>query len=411
MTEALLERAEILLNQKRYDEAEGILSEMLSLDPNDSHVLYLLSEISLQKNNPDKADELINSAIALYPDSPYYFYLKSRIYLQKEKIDQAEDYIKEAINLYPAEAAFFTLWGQMELLQKKYEDALGHANHALSIDANDIYALNLRSTALLKLNRKDESFGTIAEALQENPNNSFTHSNYGWGLLEKGEVDKSLKHFSESLKNNPNSIHAREGMKEALKARFFIYNWFLKYSFWIGNMSAKYQWIFILGFYFGSKGLRALAANNESLAPYLYPLIMLLFVFAFSTWIIEPLSNLFLRFNYYGKHLLNKEQKLSSSIIGGSLLISVLSLITYFVTGGFEWAALAFFMFTMMIPLSRLFARPRALFMGYNIAMFLIGTLAVLGVFVTGEVNSLGLFYIIGLVAFQFLANYYIIKY
>jgi tetratricopeptide (TPR) repeat protein len=410
MTEALLEKAGILLNQQRYDEAEQILGEILNLNPNDDHVLYLLSEINFQKDNYDRAEELINNAIALSPDSPYYYFLKSRLYYQKEKMAEAESFIKEAIAIYPEEAAFFSFWGQIKLYQKKFQDALEYANHALSIDSNDTFALNIRSTALLKLNRKEESFETIAEALQEDPNNAYTHSNYAWGLLEKGDVDKSLKHFSEALKNNPNSIHAREGMIEALKARFWIYKWFLKYSFWMTNMSAKYQWFFILGFYFGSKGLRALAASNETLAPYLYPLTMLLFVFAFSTWVIDPLSNLFLRFNYYGKHLLNKKQKISSSIIGGSLLISLLSLGAYFITAEFGYIVLAFFTFTMMIPLSRLFAKPTALFMGYNIFMFLVGALTTAGVFMTGIVGPLSMVYVVGLIAFQFLANYFVIK-
>lgn len=411
MTEALLERAGVLLYQQRYDEAEQILGEILSLQPDNDHVLYLLGEINFIKDNYDRADEFVNNAIALSPESSYYYFLKSRIYYQKDKMEKAEGFIREAINLDPDHAAFFSFLGQIKLYQKKFDEALQYADHALSLDPEDTFALNLRSTALLKLNRKEESFQTIAEALQEDPNNSYTHSNYGWGLLEKGNVDKSLEHFSEALKNNPNSQHARDGMIEALKARFWIYRWFLKYSFWMMNMSAKYQWLFILGFYFGSKGLRSLAASNETLAPYLYPLTMLLFIFAFSTWVIEPLSNLFLRFNFYGKHLLSREQKISSSVIGGSLLISVLSLVNYFITNNFAWLVLAFFTFTMMIPLSRLFTKPRLVFVGYNSAMFLIGALCSIGVFVTGVLGPLATIYVVGLVAFQFLANYYNTKY
>lgn len=284
------------------------------------------------------------------------------------------------------------------------------ANQALATDPANLHALNIRSTALLKLNRKDESFNAIAEALNEDPNNSYTHSNYGWGLLEKGDIKASLKHFSEALKNDPNSRHAQDGMIEALKSRFTVYRWFMQYSFWMGNMTAKYQWVFILGFYFASKALRSLADSNEALQPFLYLLIFLLFVFAFSTWIISPLGNLFLRFNYYGKHLLTQEEKTGSTLIGLSLFIAVLSGVTYLLTGNFSWIVLAFFTFTMMIPLSRIFNKPRALYLSYNVAMALIGIVCVAQVFTTGTINELATIYLFGLIAFQFIANYFVTR-
>lgn len=411
MTEGLLERATLLLQQQRYNDAEKILGELLSTNPNDDHVLYLLSEISLHKENYTKAEELINSAISLHPTASHYFFLKSRLYLAKEKINEAEKYITEAISMNPYQAEYFAFWGHIKLMQKKYSEALDTANQALALDSSHLFALNVRSTALLKLDRKEESFDTIAEALHENPNNAYTHSNYGWGLLEKGETKKALDHFSEALRNDPNSLHAQSGMTEALKARFLLYRWFLQYSFWMSNMASKYQWLFILGFYFGSKTLSKIAESNETLRPFLYPLVMLLFIFAFSTWIIMPLSNLFLLLNPYGKHLLDKEQKISSSLIGIFLLVSLLSGITYFITGHDQYIILAFFAFTMMIPLSKLFAKPKALFMSYNAIMFLAGATVVAMVFANGIlIEGLATVYIIGLVAFQFLANFFITR-
>lgn len=410
MNDALLEKAGLLMNQQIYDEAEKILKEVLSLSPDNDYVFYLLSEIYLQKNDYIKAEELINNAITLYPEQSHYFFLKARLYYLKNNTKKAEEFITEAIRLYPNEADYYAFWAQLKLSEKKFQESLDIANQALATNPANLHALNIRSTALLKLNRKDESFNTIAEALNEDPNNSYTHSNYAWGLLEKGDVKASLQHFSEALKNDPNSRHAQDGMIEALKSRFTIYRWFMQYSFWMGNMTAKYQWAFILGFYFGSKGLQNLAAANESLQPFLYPLIFLLFVFAFSTWIISPLGNLFLRFNYYGKHLLSKEEKTGATLIGISLFIAILSGITYLFTGYFSWIVLAFFTFTMMIPLSRLYNKPRAFFFSYTLAMALVGIVCVAQIFTTGTINELANIYLFGLIAFQFIANYFVTR-
>lgn len=407
MTEGLLERAHLLLEQQRHDDAARILGELLHSDPTNDYALYLLAEVNFRKENYNEAESLINNAISFRPDSAHYYFLKARLSLSKENKDDAEKYISKAVGLDPTDANFYAFWGQIKLIRKKHEEALNLANQALALDSNHIFALNVRSTALLKLNRKEESFDTIAEALYENPNDSYTHSNYGWGLLEKGDAKKALLHFSEALKKDPNSTHAQAGMMEALKARFVVYRWFLKYAFWMSNMAAKNQWIFILALFFGTKALRKLAESNETLRPFIYPMVMLLFIFAFSTWVIVPLSNLFLRLNPYGKYLLDKEEKITSSLTGVSLLISILSGITYFITGNEAWLILAFFTFTMMIPFSRLFAAPRTVFLTYTIAMVLVGVGAVSSSFLLGTTGAFAMVYLVGLIAFQFLANYY----
>lgn len=119
----------------------------------------------------------------------------------------------------------------------------------MEIDAENLSALNARSTALNKLNRKEESFETIQDALREDPNDAYTHANYGWGLLEKGHHKEALDHFKEALANDPSFEYAQLGMLQAIKANNPIYRVFLKYSFWMSNLTAKYQWGVIIGFY------------------------------------------------------------------------------------------------------------------------------------------------------------------
>ena len=408
MTEGLLEKASLLMQQNRYDDAEKILGQLLTSEPNNDYLLYMLAEVNLQKENYGRAEDLINSAIGLDPDMAVYFFLKARLYLVQDKYKLAEEYVTQAINMEPHEPGFFAFWAQIKLFLKLYDDALNIANQALALDASHVFALNVRSTALLKLNRKEESFDTIAGALHENPNDAYTHSNYGWGLLEKGDNKKALEHFKEALKNDPNSVHAQAGMTEAIKARFMVYRWFLQYAFWMGNMASKYQWFFILGVYFGTKFLSKIADSNEALRPFLMPVIVLLVLFAFSTWIIGPISNLFLRLNPYGKHLLNKEEKIVSSVIGISLLISLLSIAAFAFTGIPALILLAFFAFTMMIPFSKLFAKPLGVFITYNIIMLFLGALAIGFALITGELLSIfATIYVFGLLGFQFISNYY----
>lgn len=408
-----LSKVEILIQQKKCQEAEKILSDLLTEDSNNIHYLSLLAEVNLQQDKFDNANSIIENAIGLSPDAPHLFYIKSRVAIQQDNLNKAEKYINQAIELAPYDADYVALLANVKLGRKQFDEALETANRALEIDAENLLALNTRSTALNKLNRSEESFETIEGALREDPNNAYTHANYGWGLLEKGDHKKALEHFKEALSNDPNLEYAQSGILEALKATNPIYRIFLKYSFFMCNLTAKYQWGVIIGFYLGFRILKTIASNNEALQPYLIPLIIALAFVAFSTWIIAPISNLFLRFNKYGQLLLNKKEKMSSNFVAISLGIFIVGLILHIALSDEKMLTIAAFGFAMMLPLGTMFSPSKNKYglLVYTFALALVGLTAIGLTFSTGEMfNLMTVVFIFGFVAFQWIANYMLIK-
>ncbi len=408
-----LSKIEILIQQNKFIEAEKVLKNLLSEYPNNVQYLSLLSEVYLQQDKCDFANEIIDNAIGLSPDYPHLFYIKSRIAIHQDKFREAENQITQAINLDPFDADYFALLSTIKFGRKKFKEALDSANRALEIDSENLMGLNARSSALIKLNRKEDAFETIAGALKEDPNNAYTHANYGWGLLEKGNHKKALVHFKESLNNDPNFEYAQAGILEALKASNPIYRIFLKYIFWMSSLTSKYQWGVIIGFYVAFRVLRSIAKNNEALQPYLTPILIALALIAFSTWVITPISNLFLRFNKYGQLLLDKNEKLSSNLVAISLGIFIAGLILYFTLADERFLTVAVFGIAMMLPFSVMFSPSK-----YNNSLTIYSSLlAILGIsaivitFLTGViVNTISFGFIIGFVAFQWIANFLIIN-
>ncbi|MEE9350262.1 MAG: tetratricopeptide repeat protein [Flavobacteriaceae bacterium] len=409
----LLERVQVLIQHNRYIEAQKLMPQLLADNPNNSYVLALYSNILLQLNELERAIEVIDDAIGLAPDEDYNYYIKAVILLHKTDYDGAETNLKEAISLNPIVAGYYSYLGSIKLARKQFDEALKLADKALSLDPEDIDALNLRSSVLLKLNRDEESFETIEGALKEDPNNPDTHANYGWNLLEKGNPKKALIHFKEALKHNPNHQYAQNGMLEALKSKYLLYRWFLQYSFWIGKLTQKYQWGVVFGFYFGFKFIQKIADSNPSLMPVLLPIMIILGLMAFSTWVITPISNLFLRLNVYGRNLLDKKEILSSNFVGVSVLILFIGLIIYAITKNLNWLPIAFFGLVMMIPFSAMFAptKYRTGIFAYIGLMVLLGIIAIFTTFKTDSVvNVFSFAFIISVVAFQWLANFLFIR-
>ena len=413
MYEEQIERIELLINSKRYDLAQTQLQQLLTENADDSYLYYLLSNIKYNQNFYDNAQELINTSISLDPDYGFYFYFKACIHLADERYSEVENLLLTAISLEPETAEFKAKMAQYKLLKKEFEIALSYANQSLANDPENILALNMRSTALLKLNRKEESFATIEGALREDPEDSFTHANYGWSLLENGNHKKALVHFRDALRYNPNNYNAQSGMVEALKASNILYRGYLKYVFFMEKLSQKGQWIFILGFYFGTKLLRTLGEKVPALEPYIFPIIVLLALFAFSTWIITPLSNLFFRLNPYAKFLLDKNEMLSSTFVGISLLASIGGFVGYLATSNDGFFGIAIFGLLMMVPLSNLFLKTKIKHLPIIVAfvLFVLGVSTIYQLFIGNGIYDLfGTIFIIIFIAYQFGLNFLMIK-
>ena len=408
-----LSKVHILIQQERYGEAEKILADLLRTDATNIHFLSLLSEVQFQQDRYDEANRIIDSAIGLSPDTANLYFTKSRIALAQSDWKESERWINQAIHTDPDNASYFALSAHIKLARKKFKEALETADHALELDAENISALNARSTALNKLNQSEESFATIEGALREDPNNAYTHANYGWGLLEKGDHKKALTHFQESLTNDPNYEFAQAGMLEALKATNPVYRLFLKYAFFMENLTSKYQWGVIIGFYVVFRLIKTIARRNEALQPFLVPIIIALALIAFSTWVIVPISNLFLRFNKYGQLLLDKEEKMSSNFVAVSFGLCILSVALYFLTSDLRMLTVAAFGFAMMLPLGTMFSpsKNKKALTAYTIALGAVGLIGIFIAFTTGKLfNLMSIIFLFGFIAYQWIANFVLIR-
>ena len=413
MSDQAFQRVELLLQQERYEDAEGILQDLLKNDPDDAVVLSFLAEVKLQADDYLTAHHFIDQSLAITPNNPALHHLKARILIQEKRLKEAIDFIEEAILLDPEDADYHALKALILLQQKKFQESLDAADQALELDAENLLALNMRTTALQKLDRKEDAFITIEGALKEDPNNSFTHANYGWNLLETGDHKKALEHFKQSLQQNPGNEYAQQGMIQAIKAGNLIYRLFLKYSFFMANLTSKYQWGVIIGFFVGVRLLRGLAASNEAMRPFLMPLIILLSLVAFSTWIITPVSNLLFRLHPYGKYMLDKQEIKSANLVGLSLLLAVVGFGGYLFTSQAGWIVLGFLGLTLTMPLGNMFASStnKWVLQWYPAAMAVVGALAVIDSFRTEELFGMytGI-YLLGLFAYQWIANAIVIR-
>lgn len=370
--------------------------------------------------------EEARQAVHLCPDVPFSHYVLARVAYHRNDYRAALGAIQEAIRLDPTDPDHFSLLAAVHFEERRWAEALAAADQGLRQDPEHVGCANLRAMALVKLGRRSEAGVAIEGALAKAPESSITHANQGWTLVERGEYAKALEHFREALRLDPQNEWARQGIVEALQARHLIYAVMLRYFLWMSRLSQQAQWGIVIGGYVGYRVLGTVAKANPALAPWILPVQILYVVFALMTWLAQPLFNLVLRLNRFGRLALSREQVVASNWVGACLLLA-LACVAGFLASGFErvflLAALIFGL--QALPTSAVFkcepGWPRRAMLLYAVGMGGLGVTAaallLAGAWAADDARAatlgrfagppLGLF-LLGVFVSGFLANYLI---
>lgn len=406
-----LERGKLLLAQNRLSEAERELKEALSQQPNDAYAMAWLAECYLNGKRFADALEVSERAMGLAPNNGFLLYTLARSYFYNKRIKDARETVSRALSLNPNDPDFFLLLAHIEFYEENWQKALAAAEQGLELDAENVNLINLRTQALVKLNRKAEAAATIDYALHHAPEDSYSHANKGWVAIEQGGYEQAFGHFREALRLEPNNAYARTGLKEAIKARNWLYRGVLKYFLWIGKMNQQGRWVFIIGIYILYRILIEVAENSPAMAPFLYPFIGLYILLAFSSWIAMPVSNLFLRLHPLGKYALDEDELRASTIVGLLGAGAVISLLAWGIIRIEMLLYLGIYLLLLLLPVGGLFsvdaqgkARKQLSYYTYGLAG--VGLLAVF----TSGMNILAIIFLLGVFAYSWVANYLIGK-
>lgn len=405
---AAIERAQLLINQFRYDLAESELRAVLSGDPDDYRAHALLAYCLLRLDRKTAALTEANLAATKEPGAPYAHYILALIFLETGKRPDARAAIREAIRLNPSDADYFALLGGIHLEAKDWKEALQSAESALLLDAENVQGANVRAVALMKLGRGAEAGLTLDSALAREPESAITHANMGWTLLEGGDHKKALEHFREALRLDPGHEWAREGIVEAMKARNPIYKFFLQYFFFMSKLKKSSQWAILIVALIGTRVLRATAHAYPGFQPTAMLLAILYVLFMVATWLARPLFDLVLRLDPFGRLCLSADQTKGSTWLGLTLLASLVFLILTFTVGYADFLLASIGCLALCVPVAGIYqtrAGKRRNFRAvYAIALALIGVCALV-LPDEGQRGMAGSVFLVGVIVYTWVAN------
>lgn len=311
-----LRNGERLLRQGRAAEAASSIRQALAAEPGDGYAHALLSMALLQARDADGALRAAVEGVRNAPGLAFAHYAHGLALVFLRRLDEAEQAATRAMQLGPNEPQHYGLLAMVASERKQHEKALTWIDRGLAVDPEDPELQNQRAQTLVQLRRTGEAAQVARSAIGQDPNNAHSHANAGWTALHNNQPKQALEHFQESLRLDPGYDWAKLGLAEALKAKNPIYRVFLGAILWIARLNPKVRLGVIIGGYVAYRIGAGVARSNPEVAPFIWPVLILYIAFAWMTWVGMPLFDLMLRTSRYGRHALNKRQKLVSNVLG-----------------------------------------------------------------------------------------------
>ena len=239
-------RIHVLLEQKRYREAESAIREQLDSNVEDPLLFFLLALSLLNQDKPKEAENAARESLRIDPDFDMGHFVLSRALLEQSNPREALKAIHEALRIDPDDPDFHSQEAQIHTNRSKYKEALASAEAGLQSDPDHSGCLFFRSAALEHLGRSDEAEDVSLSLLENDPEDPQSHCVRGWILAERGETDDAERHFLEALRLYPDYEDARDGLCYVMKLRNPVLGWILKALILLGRVPI---WWALLGLF------------------------------------------------------------------------------------------------------------------------------------------------------------------
>ena len=315
-----ISRISLLIQSNKLDEAQIKITEALSEYPDSADLYALQAQVFGELDEDKKALEAVETALGLDSENAFLHYYRARFLTFLSNYKKALKSIDQAIEIDPEEADYY---GQKALIlfnMDKKKEAIEWARKGKEEEPDNSFCSNVLSMALGASGDTSQAEEVLGELLEDDPENAFTHTNMGYTWLRKGDVKKAKEHFREALLIDPEYEYARGGMMEAIKGSNFLYKKFIDYTIWMEKKTSGNRWAFLIGLVVVVKVI-----------PLLIPFYL---IFLLWVWFAEPIADVILYFDTYGRNLMNEEELLITrinivllfaSLVGGLIAVPFIS--------------------------------------------------------------------------------------
>lgn len=201
-----IKKAFLAFQEKRYEDADQLLGELLRENPNMLDIVSLRARALEKLGRLDEGIEMAKKGLRLSPSSTQLALMITGMSLKLHHYDDAEKHAKLAMNDMPVEAHHFL--AQIALEKKDYATATAEANAVVGPKRDRPYALMLLGQIAQAQGKLDEAMQYFNQASQLSESKHRQPApllNFFRGdtLARMGQADEAEQAFREEIKQYP----------------------------------------------------------------------------------------------------------------------------------------------------------------------------------------------------------------
>lgn len=203
--------AKILFHEKRIDQAEAVIKDLIEQGYKDGAIFYLAGVILSDRGEKEEAVEYLHSACELEPDYYLFWYKLAENLLFSGK--EPEEAIKKAYELNPGYHWTLNLYGFYEKSRGNIKAAARYFEEACKAAPEELDILINLSDILFDLGDKERAFKVLDnEELEDRPE-LINHKGNLYG--KKKEYNRALVCYERALKADPDNFVYMENIAAA----------------------------------------------------------------------------------------------------------------------------------------------------------------------------------------------------
>jgi len=187
-----------------------VLTEILKEKKTQIEALLRRAEIYLDQQRYEEALADANEAIRLTNKNPYANFIRGCVYMQLKKLDAAIQELQFAASGMPKHLASHFWLARCLLMKDRLRDAIEELNTVVKIDPRFTTARLVLASAHLQNGYPDGAITTLADALHFDSRNVEVHRLLGIAYLHKGEYERAEREFAKMLEIDPDAARAHQ---------------------------------------------------------------------------------------------------------------------------------------------------------------------------------------------------------
>lgn len=215
--QAALRQAGALIDVRRYQDAIGLLNQVIASEPASGRPRCLLAQCRLGLGDHAGALDAATGAASVDPENAWAHRLRSIALLKLKRTKESLAAAAEAVRLSPQEASNYLVLTDAALAARHWQAAGVAAGRAVELAPNSANGHNALGLVALRRVRYGQAEGHFRTALGLDPQNARAMNNLGVALVRQGRRPQAIHYFAEAGRLDPRLPMPRKNAVSAAK--------------------------------------------------------------------------------------------------------------------------------------------------------------------------------------------------